>query len=146
MANPSLKIAGIELSFVAHLTFDQRLEAFGGSTLRRMANGAAFKIVHWRKYRISLSASGWVPPALNAINYDAPFEVELPMAIALNAGEALPGGFSARTAPNAETTVTDQAGKSVRFVWVKATVVGEPPSQSNGSSVSPSWEMVLETA
>lgn len=144
MANPSLKIAGIELSVVAHLTFDQRLEAFGGSTVRRMANGAAFKLTHWRKYRISLSASGWIPPALNAIDYAAPFEVELPMPLAFNTGEALPAGFTARLAPNGEHTVTDQAGQSVRYVYVKTTVIAEPASQTNGSSSNPSWELTME--
>lgn len=144
MANPSIKIAGIELSVVAHLTFDQRLEAFGGSTVRRMANGAAFKITHWRKYRIGLSASGWIPPALNAVNYDVPFEVELPMPLALNAGESLPPGFSARVAPNTENTVTDQAGHTVRYVYVKTTVITEPPSQTNGPSSGPSWELTME--
>lgn len=140
----SLKIAGIDVSLIARLDFDQRLEAFGGSTVRRMANGAAFKTSHWRKYRISLSAGGWVPPALNAIDYDAPFEVELPLPIALNTGETLPAGFSARVSPWAEHPVTDQAGNAVRYVYVKATVIAEPPSQSNGNGASPSWELVME--
>lgn len=141
---PSLKIAGIEVSLAARLQFDQQLAPIGGSTVRRMANGAAFKITHWRKWRISISAGGWVPPALNAINYDAPFEVELPFPLALNTAEALPAGFTARLAPWAEHPFTDHAGNAVRYVYVKATVIAEPPSQSNGNDVSPSWELTME--
>lgn len=144
MTTPSLKIAGIEVSLAARLGYDQRLESFGGNTVRRMANGAAFKTSHWRKWRISISADGWVPPALMAVNYDAPFEVELPMPIALNTGESLPAGFTARLSPWAEHPFTDQAGNTVRYVYIKATVIAEPPSQSNGSDVAPAWELVME--
>lgn len=141
---PSLKIAGIEVSLAARLQFDQRLEAFGGSSVRRMADGAAFKMTRWRKWRIRISADGWVPPALNAIDYDAPFEVELPMPLALNTGETLPAGFTARLAPWAEHPFTDHAGNAVRYVYIKATVIADPPSQSNGNDVSPAWELVCE--
>lgn len=141
---PSLKIAGLEVSLIAWLDFDQQIEPIVGSSVRRMANGAAFKLSHWRKFRISLSASGWVPVALNDIDFTAPFEIELPLPIALRAGELLPAGWSARTAPWAEHTVTDQAGVSVRYVYPKLTVVSDGPTQRNGLSASLSWDLVME--
>lgn len=143
---PSLKIAGNEVSIIAWLGFDQSIEPIGGSTTRRLAGGAAFKMTHWRRHRISLSASGWVPPALNGVDYSAPFEVELPMPLALRAGETLPAGFVARSAPWGEHTELDQAGNSVRYVYVKATVVSDGPRQTHGHSASPSWELTLEQA
>lgn len=139
---PSLKIAGIDISVVAWLNLDQRIEPFGGNSTRRMASGGALKMSRWRKYRISLSASGWIPPALNAIDYNAPFEIELPKPISLNSAETLPPGFTSRAAPWAELSVTDQAGETQRHVFVKATVIAEPPAQSYGSD--PSWDLVCE--
>lgn len=140
----SLNIAGIELSVIAWLDFDQSIDPIGGSSVRRMADGAAFKTTHWRKYRVSLSASGWIPPALLAVDYDQPFVIALPHPVALNPGEGLPPGWVARTAPWGERTVTDQDGNAVRYVWFSLTVISDGPKQSNGNSASPSWELVCE--
>jgi len=144
MMRATLQIAGIELSVIAWLDFDQSIEPIGGSSVRRMAGGGAFKTTHWRKHRLSLSASGWIPPALWAVDYDQPFVIALPHPIALNVGESLPPGWIARTAPWAERTVTDQDNNSVRYVWVSMTVISDGPKQTNGNSASPSWELVCE--
>ena len=111
-----------------------------------MASGAGYKLSHWRKYRISISAGGWIPPALFGVNFDAPMTLELPLPIGLNALEVLPSGWSARSAPWAEQTVTDQEGNSIRMVYVKMTVFAEPPRQSNGNNGAKSWEMSFEEA
>lgn len=145
MATRSLKIAGIEISIIASLDLQQRIEPISGSELRRMANGAGFKMGHWRKHRISLSGSGWVPAPLNAIDYYAPFEIELPYPMAFQVGEPLPDGWSQRAAPWAEHTVTDQDGVSVRYVYPKMTVYSDGPQQSHDGE-SASWEMTLEQA
>jgi hypothetical protein len=146
MSIPSLKIGGIDLSIIGWLDYDQRIEPVGGSTFLRMANGAGYKLSYWRKYRISISAGGWIPPALFGINYNAPMTLELPLPIGLNALEVLPSGWSARSAPWAEQTVTDQEGNSIRMVYVKMTVFAEPPRQSNGNNGAKSWEMSFEEA
>ena len=93
MSLPTLVIAGIDVPIMSWLEYEQTIEPIGGSTLRRMANGAAFKLSHWRKWRVSISASGWIPSALNAIDYNQPFEIELPMPVGLRIGEALPPGW-----------------------------------------------------
>lgn len=144
MPTPSLKVAGISVSLVAMLDFDQSIEPIGGSSVRRMANGQGFKLTHWAKHRISLSASGWVPVGLNAVDYAGPFEIELPHAVGLNVGEPLPAGWTARSAPWAEKTVTDQSGATSRYVYPKMTVMSEGPRQTNGNSGNPSWELICE--
>lgn len=143
--NPSLKIAGLDLSIIGWLDFQQRIEPIGGSITRRMASGAAFKLTHWGKHRISLSASGWVPTPLNAVDYSQPFEVELPYPEAFAVGQALPAGWSSRAAPWGETTITDQAGQSVRLVYLKMTVISDGPAISADQSANRGWELVCET-
>ena len=140
---PTLKVAGIEISIIAWLNYNQEITPIGGSSLRRKANGSGFKLTHWRKWRIGISASGWIPPALNGIDYDAAFELELPRPLALKVGELLPAGMTSRAAPWDERSVTDQAGNAVRLVFPKMTVFAEPPSQSHGDD--PAWELICET-
>lgn len=144
MAIPSLIIAGIDLSIIGWLEFSQRIEPIGGSTTRRMANGAAFKMKHWGKHRITLSAAGWVPAPLNAIDYGQSFEIELPYPESFRIGEQLPAGWSQRAAPWDEKFVTDQAGVAMRLVWPKMTVITDGPIKSSDQSATRSWELVCE--
>lgn len=135
-----LKIAGRTISLAAMLDYDQQIEAIGGSEIRRMASGAAFKMTHWQKHRISLSASGWIPAPLIGVNYSAPFEIELAKPEAFAIGEALPAGWSVVS----ESTVTDAAGNSARLVYPKMTVVSEGARLTNNNAANPSWELVCE--
>lgn len=144
MTTPTMIIAGVNVSFVSWLDFDQTIEPISGSEVRRMASGAAFKMSGWTKYRITLSGSGWIPAPLLAVNYNASFTLELPAPITLNSAEALPSGWSQRSSPWAETTVTDQGGNSVRVVFVKMTVIADPPRLVHNNSGNPSWELVCE--
>lgn len=141
---PSLIINGISLSIVSWLDFNQSVEPISGASVRRMTNGAAFKMAGWQKHRVSLSASGWVPAPLLAIDYNAPFVIELPLPVTLNSGESLPAGWTSRAAPWDEKTKTDQAGVSVRVVYPKMTVIAEPPRMGHGLAGTPSWELVCE--
>lgn len=144
MAIPSLIVAGKSLSIMSRLDCEQRIEPIGGSTTRRLSNGAAFKMSHWAKSRIVLSGSGWFPAALRGIDYTQPFEIELPYPEALAVGEGLPPGFSARGAPWDERSVTDKFGQAVRLVYLKTMVISDGPSSSGGSSGNYSWELTLE--
>lgn len=147
MPYPSLIVAGRDISIIACIdSFEQRIEGIGGSALRRMTNGDAFKLTHYRKHRITLSAAGWVPPDLYGIDYRAPFEIELPKPVVLQVGDSLPAGWSQRAAPWNVFTMTDQAGQQTRCVYVKMTVFAEEPSRSSShQSTSHSWELVCET-
>ena len=142
--NPSLIIAGVELSVIAMLNFDQSIVPISGSSVRRMSSGAAFKMSGWRKHRITFSASGWVPPPLIAVDYNAPFVIELAQPVALVTGQSLPSGWPSRLTPWAETTITDQAGESVRLVYPVLTVIADPPQLRHGFDAVPSWELVCE--
>lgn len=144
MTTPSLVIDGITLSIVSFLNFDQSIEPIGGNTMRRMSNGAALKISHWRKYRVTFSASGWFPATLMGVDYETPFEIELPLPIALKAGESLPSGWTQRSGAWAEVSKTDQDGVTVRVVYVKMTVIAEPPTQRHGFDGTPSWDLICE--
>lgn len=146
MPTPSLVIAGIDLSIIGWLDFEQRIEPIGGSTTRRMASGTAFKMTRWVKHRIVLSGSGWVPSPLNAIDYAQRFDIELPYPEAFRAGESLPTGWASRAAPWGEVTVTDQAGVAVRLVYPKMTVVSDGPTKSTNQGAARSWELVCEVA
>lgn len=141
-----LIIAGIEISLIAMLDFEQSIEPIGGSATRRMANGSAFKMTAWEKHRIVLSGSGWVPAPLLAVDYSQPFVIELPIPEAFAIGQALPAGWQSRSAPWGEYTVTDQSGASVRMIYPKMTVVSAGPKKSNGHGASPAWDLTCEVA
>lgn len=137
----ALKIAGRSISIAAWLNYDQQVVQIGGSSVRRKANGAAFKMTGWQRHRVTISASGWTPPALIGINTAASFELELPQPLAFAAGEALPAGWTNLR----EETVTDAAGNTARLVWVKLTVLSDGPTLTSDNTANPSWEMAFET-
>lgn len=145
MPTPSLIIAGREISIISWLDYDQSIEPIGGASTRRMGGGSAFKLTHWNKWRISITASGWIPAALLGVNYGEPFEIELPWPEAFAVGDPLPAGWTQRAAPWDEKPVTDQAGFPVRLVWPKLTVIAEAPRKSHGHSGAPAWNLVMET-
>lgn len=143
MAAPPLIIAGIELPLRARLDFSQTYEPVGGSSSRRMANGALFKMSQWRRWRTTISGGGWVPPQLLAIDYSAPYTIECVAPLALAVGEALPANWTQRVAPWGERTFTDELGVAVRMFYPIITVMSDPPRLITGSG-GPSWELVCE--
>lgn len=142
---PSLRIAGREISIIGWLNFDQKIEPVSASTTRRRADGSAYRLTRWKKHRITLSGSGWIPVPLLGIDYDQPIVIELPKPIALIAGDVLPAGLVARAAPFEEGPLIDQAGNTIRQVYVKATIFADPPSDSNDGDGNWSWELTGET-
>lgn len=67
----TLEIDGLVIPVQAAGDIEQSFESLGGSTLHRILNGAALKQTHWRKIRTRISGSGWVPPGLAGLDYDA---------------------------------------------------------------------------
>lgn len=143
MSAPPLIIAGIEIPQRARLDLSQTFEAIGGSSSRRMANGALFKMSQWRRWRTTISGSGWVPPQLLAIDYDQPYTLESVTTLALAVGESLPAGWAQRSSPWGEKTITDERGVAIRLFYPVLTVMSEPPRLITGNS-GPSWELVCE--
>ena len=146
MATPSLIIGGVEISIISMLNFDQQITPISSAKTRRMATGSAFKMSRWTRHKISLSASGWIPAPINSIDYSQPFVIELPIPEAFNVGDVLPAGWSPREAPYGEYSTTDQAGKTVRMVYLKMTVFSDGPTKRNSNAADPSWELVCEVA
>lgn len=53
----------------------QSYQPIGGSVVLRLSKGAAVKMTHWRKTRISASGTGWLDPGLDALDYSEPLEL-----------------------------------------------------------------------
>lgn len=83
-----LTINGIALDDRAQFGIQVQITPIGGSTVHRLSNGSAVKQTVWTRRRVQLSATGWVPPALDAIDWSQPVTVS---------GQTIPGtikGFS----------------------------------------------------
>jgi hypothetical protein len=145
MSAPPLIIAGITLPQRARLDLNQTFEPIGGSSSRRMANGALFKMANWQRWRTTVSCGGWVPPQLLGIDYSQPYTIECVATLALAVGESLPPTWASRVAPWAEKTFTDEDGVAVRLFYPILTVMSDPPRLMIGGS-GPSWELVMEEA
>ncbi len=65
----NLIIGGIEVPVMAGLSLRQTYDPIGGSSVLRMQSGAAVKQTHWRRWRTSIQADGWIPPGLDALDY-----------------------------------------------------------------------------
>lgn len=142
-STPPLIIAGITLPLFSRLDLSQTFEPVGGSSSRRMTNGAMVKISHWKRWRTTISASGWVPPQLLGVDYSQPYTIQSVAVLALAVGESLPATWMQRASPWGEKTVTDEDGISVRLFYPVLTVMSDPPRLTVGSG-GPSWELVCE--
>lgn len=69
---PDLLINGIRLPMGAAGEITQTYSPLGGFSTMRLGAGAAVQQKRWRKVATTLSASGHVPPGLDAIDWDAP--------------------------------------------------------------------------
>lgn len=76
-----LTINGTALPDRAQFGLQVRVTPIGGRTMHRLSDGSAVLQTMWRKRRVTISASGWVPPELDSINWSAPVTV---------AGQSLP--------------------------------------------------------
>lgn len=72
MSGPALILGGVSVPMTAALDLSQTYEPIGGSTLLRMASGAAVKLTHWQKLSTQLSGGGWIPAGLQDLDYSAP--------------------------------------------------------------------------
>lgn len=148
----------------------QRDEWFGGTARLRMANGDGLQQTTWRKLRIVISASGWMPPGLRALDYDQPLVlkcgapvaitsgatvIELPAARRTDAGY-LPFARAHTARGDVDTAVSvagntatctavaDAIGYSVLY-YPQITVLADPPAASyDTSGAASSWEITCE--
>lgn len=139
----SLIIAGRTVSLIALLDLNIQIGPLRGGTRRRLGNGDLVNMASWRKIKVTLSARGWVPPALMAVDYTQPFVVELPIAWPLLPAETLPDGVTVRNAPWGEHTVTDQSAYSTRYAYVKFSAISDGVTYSRAGGDYP-WSIDLE--
>ena len=66
---PDLMIDGVRLPLAAAGVVSQSYEDFGGFGVLRLGLGAAVHQQAWRRVRTTLSASGWVPAGLDALDW-----------------------------------------------------------------------------
>lgn len=146
MGAPTLIINGQVLPLRARLQYQQTFERVdGGRTSRRLAGGGMFTAERWRKWQTTISAGGWIPPALLGLPIGVPFEVHAVAPLTLRVGESLPAGWIART-DLPEVSVTDKAGVTLRLVYpILSVITLDGPRYTLGGS-SPSWELVCEEA
>ena len=142
-----LIIAGRTISLASYLDLQQRFAApLGGRAQHRMSDGSLFIMDRWTRQAVTLAASGWVPPALRGLNLSGVFTVELPLPLTLYAGDVLPSGFVARSAPYGEKAGIDQAGVAYRLVWVKFQAGTTGFSETSDHAGMHSWELPLVQA
>lgn len=71
-----LRINGQAVDDLAQLDLSVQIESIGGSTLHRLSDGSAVKQTVWQKRQLTISASGWLPAALDALDASAPITVD----------------------------------------------------------------------
>lgn len=67
----TFELGGLVIPVQAAGDISQTFEHIGGFTLHRMLNGAGVPQSHWRKLKTTITGSGWVPPGLAGLDYDA---------------------------------------------------------------------------
>jgi hypothetical protein len=66
----NFELGGVVIPDMAGFNLQQRYSPVdGGSAVLRSMNGTAVKMTHWEKTRIVTSATGWIPPALQMLDY-----------------------------------------------------------------------------
>lgn len=70
-----LTINGTALDDKAQFGLQVQISPLGGSTVHRLSDGRAVKQTVWQKRRVTLSATGWIPPALDAIDWRSPVTI-----------------------------------------------------------------------
>lgn len=66
-----LEIAGVVIATESLVDFTQTYEPLAGRARLRMMDGTGVQQAWWTKLRTTLSATGWWPPGLDGIDYDA---------------------------------------------------------------------------
>lgn len=87
-----LKIGTFELPAYAGFDLAQRYEPMGGEDILRAASGRGIKQMTWHKTRVTTSASGWVPPGLQSLDFTVQH------ALACITPETVPAVFATRQA------------------------------------------------
>ncbi len=66
-----LTVNGVELADTEQLDPQIAVTPLGGATTHRLSDGSAARQTVWRKRRVRISGTGWVPPTLSAVDWAA---------------------------------------------------------------------------
>lgn len=105
------ELGGVVVPIEALLDFEQSYEPLGGSSVLRMMDGTAVKQQSWRKTRTQLSATGWVPLGLDALDFSGPLTLKCAKPVALSGATnvvTLPAGRRSDFAPLGFAIVADR--------------------------------------
>lgn len=80
----NLKINGVVVAFESMGDISQRYGWVGGFTNDRMMDGTLDSQETWRKRSTTITGSGWVPAALEGIDWSAPVTVDCVQQVAIN--------------------------------------------------------------
>lgn len=144
--------------------------AIGGSTVLRMSNGAGVKMTRWEKLAFTISAEGFVPPALDGLNYKEPLEfrsnqvssmqkdtreftlISTPRPDYAPWAYAVVGNQLQRAPVTVEgnvVTVADVPGARLYQVWwfpVYSVLASRPTKSQSPASGRWGWSLVMEEA
>ncbi|WP_448682583.1 hypothetical protein [Pseudomonas nicosulfuronedens] len=74
MSLPMVMLGGVPILMDAG-TVSQSITPLGGPEIVRLSGGVGVPMTHWQRSAIALSASGWMPPGLDGIDYTQPLEL-----------------------------------------------------------------------
>lgn len=100
-------VAGVAIDGHATHSVSIQSQSAGGETNLRMADGSIEKQVAWEKRRITLTCSGWVPPALGAVNWSNQITIIVPDE----------NGTRSFTGYASEPVETRAAGQTIECSW-----------------------------
>lgn len=74
MSLPMVMLGGVPILLDAGAV-SQSITPLGGPEIVRLSSGAGVPMTHWQRSAIALSASGWMPPGLDGLDYSQPLEL-----------------------------------------------------------------------
>lgn len=72
--HPKVMLGGLPIDLHAGAV-DQQYDSEGGVADLRLSDGTLVRQTHWRKEVITLSATGWMGPGLDGLDYSSPLEL-----------------------------------------------------------------------
>lgn len=167
---PDLMIDGVRLPLAAAGVVSQSYEDFGGFGVLRLGLGAAVHQQAWRRVRTTLSASGWVPAGLDALDWSqthvlgcvAPRSIQAAGRVitlpAARRTDAAPYGFAVdavgllrpvavTVAGNVATLGADAGAVSYQVLYYPLLTVRAPQGarvEYDAAGAAASWEIVFE--
>lgn len=165
----TLEIGSLVIPVSAAGDIEQTFEPIGGSALHRMLNGAAVKQTHWRKLKTRISGSGWAPPGLAGLDYNAALLLKsvaaralqavgnvvtvpaarrtdtgyAPIGYAVVAGRTIPTPLALAGDTATLTAVSGAQGYGVWY-WPQFTVYAEFNDSARSMGASWSWSIEAE--